>query len=129
MRSAILVVIGLMMGFLGSSFTLNALSKRHAFPRGVMIVLSHHHRALKQELAKPACDPARAQSQLDAMALLGTDIDPAFGATDDAIFSRYAGDLRTAVQRSRDAVAQCPALAERMKAIGEACNACHRDYR
>lgn len=129
MRSAILLMIGLMMGFLGSSFALDALRKQHAFPRGVMIVLGHHHKALKQELAKPVCDATRVQIQLDALALLGSDIDPAFGATADPVFTRYASDFRAAVERNRDADAQCQVLAERAKAIGDACNACHRDYR
>lgn len=129
MRSAILIFIGLMMGVLGSSFALNALHHRHAFPRGVMIVLGHHHKQLKQELAEDRCDLAKVRAQLDAMSVLTSDIDPAFAAANDAVFSRYASDLSKAIAQTRASEAQCPELEASAKQIGDACSACHRDYR
>ena len=129
MRSAILVAIGLMMGFMSSSFALNTLRQHHAFPRGVMMVLGHHHKQLKRELAQPQCDAQRIRTQLDALAVLSADIDAAYAPIDDARFSDFADDLSTAIAHSRADDAQCPAVLERVKGIGDACNACHRVYR
>lgn len=129
MRSAILMFIGLMMGVLGSSYALNALHQKHAFSRGVMILLSHHHRQLKHELAEDRCDLLKVQAQLDAMSVLAGDVDVAFADPDDAVFSRYAIDFRNTIAQTRANGAQCSALEASAKLIGDACNACHRDYR
>ncbi len=130
MRFAIALLIGLMMGALGSSVALNALRQAHALPRGLMALINHHQRSVKTELAESDCSSEALRLHFTRLNTLSEDIDAIFAASDDAVFTRYAADFHdatTAALATTDSV--CSALAPAATRINDTCNACHRDYR
>lgn len=130
MRYALMLLIGLLAGFLMSSFATRALGQRHVWPRSVMTLIGVHQRALKRELAAPACRRAAADRELDRMAWLSDEIGPAFAERDDPVFAGYRDDLQQAIARARAAsTAGCAALVLPVQGITRACENCHRDYR
>lgn len=130
MRFAIALLIGLMMGTLGASFALNALRQAHALPRGLMVLIDHHQRGLKSELATSNCSGASLRHHIARLNMLSEDIDAIFAASDDAVFTRYAADFREATSAALAiSDAACSALAPAATRINDTCNACHRDYR
>jgi len=130
MRAAMMLLVGLMMGALGTSFALNTLRQAHALPRGLMAVINHHHRSVKTELAAADCSPAELRDHFVLLGVLGSDIDSAFSMPHDAVFTRYASDFRAATAAALAIPdAACSALAPAATRINDTCNACHRDYR
>lgn len=130
MRFAIALLIGLMMGTLGASFALNALRQAHALPRGLMVLIDHHQRRVKSEMAASNCSSATLRHHFVRLNMLSEDIDAIFAVTDDAVFTRYAADFHDATSAALAIPdAACSALAPAAARINDTCNACHRDYR
>lgn len=131
MRVVIALLVGLMMGALGTSVALNALRQAHALPRGLMVLINHHQRAVKAELAAADCSSDDLGRHFTLLNTLSSDIVAVFAAEDDAVFTRYAKGLRDATQAAAIAApgATCAALANVATRINDTCNACHRDYR
>jgi len=131
MRVVALILLGLVIGVFGAVATLNALRPATAFPKGVMALLAHHHGALRDATAGAQC-LANAAMHLEALEVVGRDIEPAFVHPEapDEIFSRYASQFVQAVSEARAQPAQdCATLKEQIGRIGDGCKACHRDYK
>lgn len=126
------LLLGLIIGIIGTSMASNALRQGSAFPHGVMAVTAHHLGAARDAVAAGKCARSDTEAHFRAVRVLADDIEPAFVPTggDDALFARYAAQLRekadAALARSDDA---CPSLTEAVGGIGDACKACHRDFR
>jgi len=132
MRSVVMLVVGLLAGAFGGSMALRALTAGNEYPHGVMALLRVHHGGLRQALATGTCDAAGAAAHLATLRQVALDIEPAFVPTgsDDAAFSAHARSLRERIAEAEAALGRgCPALTQATKAIGEACKACHRDFR
>jgi cytochrome c556 len=128
-RSALLILLGLAIGILGTVFAMKALGKRNPLPQAVMTVMGHHMGALGQAVKTKQCDAAQANEHLLRLQSTASDLAAAFpGAEQD--FLDHAGRLRTALQGAVQAhPTDCAALATAIKPVGEACDSCHQQYR
>jgi cytochrome c556 len=129
MRAAILLVLGLVIGIMGTVFSMNALRERNPFPHAVMSVMAHHVGALSGAIKSQQCDAARAQQHLTRLLETSADIKEAFPGM-DAPFLDEATKLHEQTRAALLAApADCKALAAVIKPIGEVCQSCHQQYR
>lgn len=129
MRAALLIVLGLVIGVIGTVFSMNALRDRNPLPHSVMVVMSHHFGQLTGAVKAKQCDAAKTHAQLGSMLMISQDIGPAFPGVDKP-FLDAADKLHEAIQTAAAASpTDCPALAAVLKPIGEACQSCHQQYR
>jgi cytochrome c556 len=131
MRSLLLLILGLAFGATCATIAVNTLAKRDAYARGVMQVMQHHYAELRNGLRNGRCEAASAVRARDALQLLGTEIEPSVyaDATPDPPFREYNDRLRSALSDVGDGASGCTALAPVVNRIGDACDACHRQYR
>lgn len=131
MRYLILLGLGLLLGAIGASTVVNALARRDAYARGVMNVMQHHYGDLRERLHDPKCATIDAGPERALLAAMAEQITLSqYGsATPDAPFREYTDRLRSAVADLPAQSAACSALAPIATRIGNACDACHRQYR
>jgi len=129
MRNLVLLLLGLVVGAAGTASALNVLRQRDAYPRGLMAVMQHHLAALREDVRTNRCKD-RSGPHLQVMRTLAGGIESAVYPDDDADspFREYARRLRDSLG-AVPADADCPALSPFLAKIGEACDACHRQYR
>lgn len=129
MRAALLILLGLAIGALGTVFAMNALRERNPLPHAVMVVMGHHMGALQRARKAQQCGAVQNLQQLQLMQATAADIDDAFPDAPTG-FGEAATHLRTALQSAAQAApADCPTLATALKPVGEACESCHQQYR
>jgi len=127
MRQIILLVVGLVVGAAGGISVVNTLRQRDAYPRGLMDVMQHHYASLRDDVRLGHCE--QSTQHVDMLRSLAAEIGTAMYGEDipDAPFrefqSRLGGALSTSTPR------ECKMLAPQVQKIGEACDACHRQYR
>jgi hypothetical protein len=132
MRQLALLLTGLLIGALCAFMAARTLQQRHALPRGLMAVLQHDLAELRRAERDQRCSAADLSRRFSRIEDLSGEIVGAMGTDphDDPHLTEYAASLAHAAAAARtSAAADCPALAQRMHAITEACEACHRDYR
>ena len=132
LQALILLVVGVIIGAVCTSFAINTLSKGSAYPKGVMAVQGAHMGALNKLQTENRCTTAEIQPHLIAMRIVASDIEPAFKSLSEADiqFVRYAGDLRRAVDlQLAKSINNCPDLVTGLSEIKKACDNCHRDYK
>jgi cytochrome c556 len=129
MRAALLILLGLVIGVIGTVNVMNALAQRNPMPKAVMHTMGYHMGELKQELKANQCDAATIQHHLLRLQSTATDILPTFGIADKG-FIDDANQLQTRLQQAAaSAPATCAALASALKPVGETCQSCHQQYR
>lgn len=129
MRAALLILLGLVIGVIGSVNVLNALAERNPMPKATMHALGYHMGALKEAMQAKQCDAAKIQHHLLRMESTATDILPTFGLSEKA-FVDDANHLQTSLQQAAvSAPANCEALAAALKPVGQSCKSCHEQYR
>ena len=129
MRPLLLVILGLVVGAMGATFALSALRQGTPFHRGVMAVMQHHMGVLRAEVRAKQCDAKASADHLSRMLQTAGDLRDAFPDM-DAPFYEAAGRLDKALEGAAAmAPANCEALARAVAPVGEACQACHRQYR
>ena len=129
MRAALLIVLGLAIGIVGTVFAMNALSQRNPFPHAVMAVMAHHSGELRNAIKAQRCEAASNKEHLERMLSTSADIVPAFPGVDQA-FADEAAQLHTHLQAAtQSAPTDCAALAAALKPVGDACQSCHQKYR
>ncbi len=131
MRALAWILLGLVIGSFATLSAMNALRAGSAVPHGLMAMLGHHMDAARTDVTAAQCS-GQARQSMEVMALLARDVKPVFlvGDAQDEQFARYADDL-VAATRSAMAIpgADCAMLSEPLSKIGDACKACHRDYK
>lgn len=129
MRYAICLFIGLAIGAISAFSLANALSRRNAWPRAVMTVMSHDFRSVRDAVERGDC--AGTADALERMRLVSERIEPAFlpPPASDRVFSQYADDLHEAIAAAVATGGDCARLGEAVTPVKHACDACHRDYR
>ena len=127
MRQIILLVIGLAIGAAAGISVVNTLRQRDAYPRGLMDVMQHHYASLRDDVRLGHCEPST--QHVNILRSLAAEIDTAMYGEDipDAPFREFQSRLADALSTS--APSDCNALAPQVQKIGEACDACHRQYR
>lgn len=131
MRSIVLVLIGLFVGFAATLIGMNALRKGTAYPNGVMAVMGAQMGALDQSLKGNRCAATDLTPRLQTLRFVANDIEAAFGeTTDDAKFAEHAGKLRASLDAALEAPpADCTAAGVALSRIGESCKGCHTDFK
>jgi cytochrome c556 len=129
MRVALLILLGLVIGIIGTVNVMNTLDARTPMPRAVMSTMDYHMDALGRALKAGQCNAADIRQHLLRVQSTATDIVPTFGV-DEQPFTDAAHVLQTRVQQAlQSSPADCPALAVVMNPIREACKSCHQKYR
>lgn len=129
MRVALLILLGLVIGVLGTAQVMNTLAARNPMPKAVMATMAYHMGELGHALKGKQCAAAKIQHHLQRLQSTATDITPVFGV-DEKGFSDEAAQLQTRLQQAVQAApGTCEALAAALKPVDETCKSCHRKYR
>jgi cytochrome c556 len=131
MRSLVLVLIGLFVGFALTLIGMNALRKGTAYPNGVMAVMGAQMKALDESVKGNRCAATDLTPRLQTLRFVANDLEPAFQPTDDdARFAAHAGKLRAALDAALQAPpADCAAAGVALSRVSEGCKACHADFK
>ena len=129
MRAALLILLGLVIGILGATFTISALHQRTPLPKAVMTVMAFHMSQLDHAVKAQQCDAAATGAQLDRLRSTALDIPSAFKGVEQPFLdasSKLQGTLRDATAA---APTTCAALAAALKPVENACDSCHKQFR
>jgi cytochrome c556 len=134
-RYLFLFLLGLVLGIVAVVMLLRALDARKTwrdhYPNAAMQVMSAHVAQLREKVEANRCNPTDVLPHLQSLRSLGNDLEPAFaGLRDDRRFAQHAGRFRATLDGALGSPPlNCGGAAEAMKTIGEACTACHQDFR
>lgn len=129
MRVALMILLGLVIGIIGTVNVMNVLSERNPMPSAVMHTLKYHMGELGSAIKAKQCDAAKIQHHLARLESTATDISPVFG-TEVQDFTDHAHQLQDRLQQAVQAApTTCAALAAALKPVGESCKSCHDKYR
>lgn len=129
MRAALMILLGLVIGVIGTANVMNALAARNPMPKAVMETMGYHVGELKNAIKAKQCDPVKVQHHLARLASTASDITPVFGI-DEKTFTDDAAQLQEHLHQAVQAApASCEALAAAIKPVGETCKSCHQQYR
>jgi hypothetical protein len=128
-KMAVLFVLGLAVGVIATANIGSVLRQRDAYPRGLMQVMQHDMGVLRDAARRNRCD-AGTDASLLQLRSLATGIESAVYGNDpsnppDPPFAEYAKRLRTKLPAQVD----CKTLTPALESVGQACDACHREYR
>lgn len=129
MRAALLIVLGLAIGIIGTVFVMQALSERNPVPKAVMVTMGFHRYQLQQAIKGGQCEASATLDQLQHMQMIAADIPAVFPGAPKP-FNDLASHLRTALQTaSQSEPKDCPALTAAIKPVDQVCQQCHQQYR
>ena len=129
MRVALMILLGLVIGIIGTANVMNVLSERNPMPKAVMHTMKYHIGELGGALKAKQCDAAKIQHHLARLDSTASDITPVFGM-DDKDFADHAHQLQDHLQEAVHAApTTCAALAAVLKPVGDSCKSCHEKYR
>lgn len=131
-RYFFLFLIGLVMGAVLAVMALRAIQARHdPFPDSVMHVMHKQSSLLQQNAKESRCAITDSLPRLQSLRAISNDLELAFPAeAEDARFVGHASQLRATLNAAIAAPpADCAALGAASQKIGEACKACHQDFR
>ena len=131
MRFLVCLIVGALVGAMCAMTVANVLAKRNAWPRAVMSVMQHELGSAREGVRAGRCAEGDIASNAAHLKLLSADIEPALlkPGAHDRVFSQYADDLRREIATLDAPGADCAARSEVLTKIGQACEACHRDYK
>ena len=131
MRLLLLFLLGLVLGAVGTNMIDKAITRKSAFPDGVMTVMGHQMKSLGQSIKQNRCTPSDLSTRLQTLRLVANEIEPAFESMQgDAQFGRYASGLRGAADLALTApLTSCAVASAAVNKVDQACDSCHRDYR
>lgn len=130
MRVALMILLGLVIGVLGTAQVMSVLAERNPMPKAVMATMGYHMGELGHALKARQCEAAKIQHHLERLQSTATDITPAMFGIDEKDFADDATQLQTRLQQAAQAApATCEALAAALKPVGETCKSCHQKYR
>lgn len=132
MRMLGMLVLGLLIGALGTVMALNAMKQGVPPGKAVMALTGYHSGQLRRMGESGKCEAAAIASHLGQLRALGNDLEAVFLPTggDDELFGRHAARYREVLDGVLAAPpAQCEALAAAMRQVGGECKACHQDFR
>ncbi|GAB3733683.1 hypothetical protein GCM10028862_16210 [Luteimonas pelagia] len=134
-RYFFLFLLGLVLGAVGVVMVLRAIESRKTpvdhWHDAAMNLFAVHSGLLQERQGQNRCAATDALPHLRTMRALADDIEPAFpDLQDDARFSGHAGELRARLDAAIQVPpSDCQALGATLESLGEACKACHQDYR
>lgn len=131
-RYFFLLMVGLVIGAVLTVVALRAIqSRQDPFPGSVMHVMSKHAGLLKQNVEKNRCSTTDALPHLQALRIMGNDLELAFPSlADDQRFAQHASDYRRTLDAALQAPPEdCAAAGATLGDVGGACKACHQDFK
>lgn len=131
-RYLFLFLLGLVIGIVATVMAVRALNARKDhFPESVMHVQQWHLGQLKTNVEQNRCVPIDTLPHLQALRTMVNDIEPAFpGLRDDKRFTEHAGKLRGSLDTALSSPPlSCEGVTKLVGNVGEACKACHQDFR
>lgn len=134
-RYLFLFLLGLVLGIVAVVMLLRTLEARKTwrdhYPHATMQLLSAHSAQLREKIAANRCNPTDTLPHLQAMRSLGNDLDPAFvDLRDDRRFGEHASHFRATLDAAlASPPLNCTGAEATATGIGEACKACHQDFR
>lgn len=101
------------------------------FPEAAMDVMQAHVAQLKASTEANRCSATDTLPHLQALRTIANDIEPAFGdLREDARFSKHASNLRATLDETlATPPLNCAGVTAAVGKIGEACKACHQEFR
>ena len=131
-RYFFLFLVGLVVGAIGTVMALRAIDARtDHFPDSLMTVQQWHAGQLKAAVDSNRCSATDVLPHLQALRMLGNDLEPAFPElADDQRFKDHASKYRGALDASlAQPPMNCAGTGTTLQKLGEACKACHTDFR
>ncbi|MEO7051965.1 MAG: cytochrome c [Rhodanobacter sp.] len=129
MRVALMILLGLVIGIIGTVNVMNTLSERNPMPKALMHTMGYHVGELKGAIKANQCNAPKIQRHLARLESTATDITPVFG-TGVQDFTDHANQLQQHLQQAVQAApTTCAALVAALKPVGESCKSCHDKYR
>jgi hypothetical protein len=129
MRVALLLLLGLAIGVVGTINVMNVLHARNPMPEAVMTTMDYHMGELRRAIKAKQCNAPAIAHHLQRVQSTASDIVPVFRINEKP-FTAAALQLQERVQQAVQAApATCATLAAAIKPIGETCKSCHQDYR
>lgn len=131
-RYFFLFLLGIVAGAIATVMAMRAIdARRDHYPDAVMTVMQAHMAQMKTNTDANRCGASDVIPQLQALRTMANDIEPAFGdLRDDERFAKHASALRGTLN---DLIASpplnCAGVGASAQKIGEACKACHQDFR
>jgi hypothetical protein len=134
-RYLFLFLLGLVVGIVAVVMVLRAIDARKTwqdhYPHAAMQLMQAHTAQLAATTRANRCAATDTLPHLRALRELGNDLEPAFAdLRDDERFAGHAGTLR---QRLDGALSSppldCAGATRVLEQIGEACKACHQEFR
>jgi hypothetical protein len=131
-RYLALLLLGLVVGAICTVMAMRALEARQdQFPGSIMHVQQWHFGQLRNAVEQNRCSASDSLPHLEALRVMANDLEPAFpDLRDDKRFIDSSSQLRGVLDVAlATRPADCTALGETTAAIGQACKACHQDFR
>ncbi len=131
-RFLALFLLGLVVGAFAAAYLMRMwLGGPDTYPRAMMQVMGAQSGLLKTSVAQNRCSASDTIPALQTMRALSNQIEPAFpDLRDDRRFIEHASAMRAKLDAALSAPPQgCAGVVAAQADIGEACDACHRDFR
>jgi hypothetical protein len=134
-RYLFLFLIGLVVGAVGVVMAMRTLDARKTWEDrwhdASMQVMNAHAESLKRNVQQNRCAATDTLPHLQALRVVANDAEPAFpDLSDDARFVQHASKLRAEVDAAlASPPLNCQGVGVAAAKIGEACKACHQDFR
>jgi hypothetical protein len=134
-RYLFLFGLGLVVGIIAVVMLLRSLESRKGwqdhYPRAAMQLMSAHTAQLRQKLDANRCAATDVLPHLQALRMLGNDLDPAFAdLRENTRFAGHTGGFRGTLDTAlASPPMSCAGLKSTLEAIGGDCKACHTDFR
>lgn len=131
-RYLFMALLGLVVGVIATVMLARALqARRDPFPDSLMQVMAKQAELLSASHTRNRCTAPDVLPRLQSLRTLSDDLETAFpGLRDDRRFIQHAGGLRARLDQALAGVpADCAGLQSVNNRIGEACKACHQDFR
>lgn len=131
-RYLFLFLLGLVIGIVATVMAVRALdARKDHFPESVMQVQQWHLGQLKNNVEQNRCVPTDTLPHLQALRTMVNDIEPAFpGLRDDKRFVEHASKMRASLDAAlASPPLNCAGVGTIAGKVGEACKACHQDFR
>src|SRR3546814_6144736 len=134
-RYLFVVLVGRVIGAVALVMILRTVEARKTwqdhYPHAAMHLFDAHMAQLKASTEANRCGATDTLPHLQALRMVANDLEPAFGDLgEDTRFTRHASDLRAVLDSTLAAPPlNCTGVGAAMGKIGEACKACHQDFR
>lgn len=131
-RYFFLFLVGLVAGIVGTVMAMRAIdARKDHFHDSVMHVQQWHLGQLKANMEGNRCAATDTLPHLQAIRTMANDLEAAFpDLADDQRFKDHASNLRGALDTALTSPPlNCAGVGGTMGKVGEACKACHQDFR